>query len=661
MEFVVLSVLLSMPLLAWTGLCPDGALPIIDCLTNECPGGYQCDQGSCCRVVTTPPATRTPSQDSPSSAPEKLRQRIDDSAFEKPGKCPPLAQRTATTPAVSECQSDSQCQGDWKCCPTASGKFCIAVGSSKAATKHRSAELVMCIVDEECEPPSKCVNSRRGRVCATPAQNVQVCPRNEEFAQCASSCQTGCARKEPYLGCQDTYCRPGCICRSGFIRLHHNDWKSKCIQLAKCMEILGINAPRTGDVHVPESRALGVRCETSLHCSNGHVCHGGTCVPGWHETKHPDGCSESKRKVGSAQDECSSDSDCPKGAECRQSSQGRQCIFAGVDATLGGTVGETALCPDGRPPSSRCVMNECAPNYACWRGICCPLGDAKVINQSSRCPPIRSFFNGRIHFCDTDADCFSNENCCPTATGRQCMNTQITSPSVAAAWHHCPDGSRSVQVCYSDLECANGKSCKNGLCCPQKTDTFGQCPEMVYQPTDAMPRDHCNSDAECLDSRRKCCPTLLGKRCLFHTGITETSPSEEHLCFDGSRPISACRLDVCPSGYSCEAGYCCRRRRSYDAGRHNSRCPSLSFMKNLISFPSCISNNDCVNGTICCPALSGSKCVHPENGARYRDSSDTCDAGSKPLGRIPLRCDDDSNCPNGTKCCMFKGLKVCAG
>ncbi|CDW56219.1 WAP domain containing protein, SLPI-like [Trichuris trichiura] len=650
--FRLLCILLSIPSLAWAGICPDGALPIIDCVTNECPGGYRCEQGSCCRLSTLP-ANRPPSQDSPSTAPVFLRQRnAGYDGSKKPGSCPPSVDH-ATATAATPCQNDFQCQSDWKCCPTVSGTFCIEIVSSSGKTKHRNPELlVMCIVDDECEPPLKCVNSRRGRVCAMPMSSKQVCPINEEVAQCTSSCQTGCFKNDPSATCRDTYCRPGCMCRSGFIRLHHNDWKSPCIPLTKCTEILRSNPAHPGDVHVPENRRLPVNCETNLHCSNGYVCHSGTCVPGWHEIKDPSDCAESKGKSivgGITQDECATDFDCPKAAQCTQSARGRQCKSSRVSAA---STGSTALCPNGRQPSSRCAMNECTSGYTCWNGICCPLdNNAKVANRNSGCPPVRSLSSkGQVHFCDSDSDCFPNENCCPTAAGRQCMNTRTISSSIAAVQHRCSDGSRSVQVCYSDLECKNGMVCENGLCCSQKTERSGQCPQMYYQPTDAKPRDHCTSDDECLDLRRKCCPTLSGKRCLFHTGVSDIYSTEEHMCFDGSRPAGACRLNVCPSGYYCEDGYCCRRRQSYDAVRHNSQCPSLNFMKNLESFPSCISNSDCINGTVCCPALSGSKCVHAEsNNSRNQDSSDTCETGSKPLGLVPLRCEDDSRCPSGTR------------
>ncbi|KHJ41344.1 WAP-type 'four-disulfide core, partial [Trichuris suis] len=124
-----------------------------------------------------------------------------------------------------------------------------------------------------------------------------------------------------------------------------------------------------------------------------------------------------------------------------------------------------------------------------------------------------------ISICNVDNDCKDAMKCCPTLIGRYCLQPDANA-------RKCPDGSLAVRTCTTDSNCADSQTCYRGICCPKSSGGNpslptlptlpGNCPTLVLpSPTYAVKNDNlCENDANCSNGR-KCCPTLLGKRCLL--------------------------------------------------------------------------------------------------------------------------------------------------
>ncbi|XP_003381716.1 WAP four-disulfide core domain protein 2 [Trichinella spiralis] len=77
----------------------------------------------------------------------------------------------------------------------------------------------------------------------------------------------------------------------------------------------------------------------------------------------------------------------------------------------------------------------------------------------------------------------------------------------------CTNDKQPVGLCGNNLECPDGYACEDLVCCP--VEKSGQCPEIVGSILrERGAEDLCKVDYDC-PSIRKCCETMLGKRCLF--------------------------------------------------------------------------------------------------------------------------------------------------
>ncbi|KFD54059.1 hypothetical protein M514_05078 [Trichuris suis] len=108
--------------------------------------------------------------------------------------------------------------------------------------------------------------------------------------------------------------------------------------------------------------------------------------------------------------------------------------------------------------------------------------------------------------CKTDIECSGHAKCCETLRGNYCMPTD--SQRIV-----CPGGKMSVGICGNNLQCPSSYHCLNEICCP--FEKAGDCPLMIIPENFALENfDSCENDYECIGIR-KCCPTLLGLRCLL--------------------------------------------------------------------------------------------------------------------------------------------------
>ncbi|KRX42355.1 Superoxide dismutase [Cu-Zn], partial [Trichinella murrelli] len=242
---------------------------------------------------------------------------------EKPGYCP--AQRAGPPPlrvmalGSPHCQMDVHCPDTKKCCETPVGRRCLAVQESVTsidpynikpgfatetisqsgpcppsggagfqlqpsgqATPFR--QLDKCQGDFECPAGMRCC--RISAMCVpetaldvmsasgtsfekhpSKGQQFITCDRqDEEYSNCVPTCQVGCDNLHTAAYCTQTECKPGCVCRIGYVRLHSKDPTSACVPKAQCQESHEPQAPPTTQVGVASDKAV-----ISLTSKNGQV------------------------------------------------------------------------------------------------------------------------------------------------------------------------------------------------------------------------------------------------------------------------------------------------------------------------------------------------------------------------------------------------------
>ncbi|KRZ71205.1 hypothetical protein T10_11514 [Trichinella papuae] len=130
--------------------------------------------------------------------------------------------------------------------------------------------------------------------------------------------------------------------------------------------------------------------------------------------------------------------------------------------------------------------------------------------KAGLCPlPAEKPSDQGISRCNWDEDCASAMKCCPTILGRQCM---LPDPSRLI----CPDKSIADRTCLTSLDCPANRQCYQFVCCPGVPNGIkaGKCPALIVPEGWKIVNDNkCQADSDC-PGTRKCCPTLLGKRCL---------------------------------------------------------------------------------------------------------------------------------------------------
>ncbi|KFD51448.1 hypothetical protein M514_07661 [Trichuris suis] len=114
------------------------------------------------------------------------------------------------------------------------------------------------------------------------------------------------------------------------------------------------------------------------------------------------------------------------------------------------------------------------------------------------------------------------------------------------------------------------------------------------------------------------------------------------ICPDNSMPIQWCPRGLCPTGYYCFSGWCCRRsyygggwNRGWNSGWHygpygfwnrqltpgwnnrwnspyypGGRCPRM-YGRMIPTYHQCYSHNQCPARRLCCNTVSGRRCLFP--------------------------------------------------
>ncbi|CDW59902.1 WAP domain containing protein, SLPI-like, partial [Trichuris trichiura] len=165
------------------------------------------------------------------------------------------------------------------------------------------------------------------------------------------------------------------------------------------------------------------------------------------------------------------------------------------------------------------------PSFKCFN-----LLDPPPFIKAGVCPwLVGTPISNSISICNFDNDCKDAMKCCPTLIGRYCLQPDANASKTMGNERkyvsgRCPDGSLAVRTCTTDANCGNAQTCFRGVCCPKSGNDGnppapsvpGNCPTMVLPSPSFVVQNNnlCENDGNC-SSGRKCCPTLLGKRCLL--------------------------------------------------------------------------------------------------------------------------------------------------
>ncbi|KHN87895.1 Superoxide dismutase [Cu-Zn] [Toxocara canis] len=132
--------------------------------------------------------------------------------------------------STTNCECDSDCFGNQKCCPT---------GNNSST----------------CYEPTD--NS--------PSAHLVTCGINEQYVKCFDPCQPTCTSNSS-TPCPPRECRGGCHCRQGFIR-RNTDPHSRCVPLSECsMESIDVVGHCTDSLR--EYLACGPACPISCATRN---------------------------------------------------------------------------------------------------------------------------------------------------------------------------------------------------------------------------------------------------------------------------------------------------------------------------------------------------------------------------------------------------------
>ncbi|XP_043210840.1 uncharacterized protein LOC122375493 isoform X2 [Amphibalanus amphitrite] len=282
---------------------------------SECPRQQRCCNNGCASVCLDPDFRRTCDQltcppghvcvDGDSSQDAVCV----DTAPKETGRCPSPSLWDARTRSCEEqCQYDSQCSGDQRCCSNGCALVCTAPDTRK-------------LCDEiSCEPGTACVES--------PTEDAQCFRTDEKFGLCPKLPATGSLGG----GCQDT-CRYDAQCADN-TKCCNNGCASVCL------------APRKPDCETTQCR-VGFRCMqrrngapycAAIPCKqDGEIidieCNSCTCIQGYLLCSQeecppvkPGYCPRLTRGYrGRCVEECTSDYDCSEDGKCCSTGCGHTC------------------------------------------------------------------------------------------------------------------------------------------------------------------------------------------------------------------------------------------------------------------------------------------------------------------------------------------------
>ena len=287
------------------------------------------------------------------------------------------------------------------------------------------------------------------------------------------------------------------------------------------------------------------------------------------------------------------------------------------------------------------LVEICPGDDQCLGGWCVPgIGDGQCIDDSD-CHENLSAVDGNPTFCNSapfggiciGCSGFDADEC---PTGFSCTEYN-TCAKVCSSSDECPHGTCNTTMgfcvqatCVSDSECPDG-----AICFDEDGDGSGMCQRIPCLETLGSPYNPggaCDTGEACIDGAcyGSCAPENPCVE-LNRTNCVETAQGPECHCDEGYAEDANgdCMPEACPTGFSCQDGYCVD--------------PGELFQ--------CVVDADCGGSLTCSPSLPTGTCSGCTDAVDCPDGFDTC------LSGYCLRsCTTSGDCAAGMEC---NGLGYC--
>ncbi|XP_052063964.1 prestalk protein-like isoform X2 [Mytilus californianus] len=548
----------------------------------------------------------------------------------KPGVCPESATPTSEL-CVIECNKDSECPGDNKCCQLLScGSICTSpifetTSSNKSASKPTSTESTDC--KNECDTSSQCASMslcvRQGckRVCKSfssrKAKSVPKKPVVKSILRRVRNCTDQCLR--------NIHCEKGFECVSKGCR-------NICEKISTTKTIQVSNTKSA-------TEDCNDRCLSNIHCPFKHTCIQDGCRKVCssktalvlnntknREHQHASQSVSTKETKSRCIRSCFRDADCLRGSKCYQ--QGCN-TFCGHQRTN----------PWTNSDASRSTSS--AFREQPWLSTSLSLGiqeKPKSVSLSNDC---------RID-CTYDSDCSRglycrrrscNRLCEPDKDGQLSKHTNIHQPKNVRPHNNCQD------ECNSDADCNFGFVCRQLGCrkyCRQDDSSARTAKQFKIINTDSslkLCQNQCNSDSDC-SFAMACLKNGCKKECVITTTTTSL------IC-----------VNECLSDGDCEFGNICVKTGCKNICRISQ--PSQNVQTSRITGNNncnieCDRNSDCSLGQNC--ILDGCSKVCRGDGRILNEQRNRAPSNSDSCIDI---CTRDSDCNRNSFCTRRGCRQVC--
>uniref|UniRef100_A0A1A9ZCQ3 EGF-like domain-containing protein n=1 Tax=Glossina pallidipes TaxID=7398 RepID=A0A1A9ZCQ3_GLOPL len=539
------------------------------------------------------------------------------------------------------CHITARCEnlpGSYRCvCPedTVGDAFTKGCAAPKECYKHDDCSQTLACINDKCSNPCSEIACGPNALCLKSENHQAFCECPSGYLGDPFDTSVGCFKVECITNddcASDKSCdeqtnrciRPCDLITCGKGSCNVVDHKAVCA----CFE----GYQWLNDVCEDVDECLARPCHSSAFCQNLQGTFNCQCPEGLIGDPIKNGCRDPN--------ECLTDTDCPNTASCQNSRCRSPCEKENVCGINANCVVQShnAICtcpPNSRGnPSMECVNIECTDNDDCHSEKACL--DTKCVDPCSL-----------SNACGSQAQCAVQNHIAICS----CEKGTTGNPQL---------GCVSLQYCISDIQCASGSICSNGICCSlcsSNRDCIADqlCIQGVCQAT-------CKTNATCPEFQF-CSNNICTKEVLCRED-TDCAPNES--CVVDNFGRSSCE-NVCLGRAVCgRNAECIARSHSADCeckvgffGDPNSGCRKVE----------CSIDNDCSNDKVCDNHMCKIACLIGEPCGdnalcTTENHKQVCHCQPGYTGNPRERCDiidfcKDAPCGPGARCRNSRGSFKC--